>query len=205
MLYKAFSISLAQEVFIINYTWPILIVLFSALIFREKLNSIKFASILISFIGVVIILTKGRLLDIRFTNIEGDLLALSASVCFALFSVLGKKVKYDQIVAVFVYFLSATVFCLSTLKLFVITHLSINSLFWLLINGMFINGISYIFWFKALKSAQTALVSNLIYLTPAVSLIFIALILKEKIHLYSLFGLIFILTGIGLQLSTKPI
>ncbi len=203
LLYKAFSLSLAQEVFIINYTWPILILIFSVPILKEKLDFVKAASILISFIGVLVIVTRGHVLHVKFTSVEGDLLALFGAVCFALFSTLGKKVNYDQIVAVFVYFASATVFSLTTSGLFKIANITPSVLFWLFINGLFINGISYIFWFKALKSAQTALISNLVYLTPAVSLIFISLIIKEKIHTYSLVGLIFILLGIGMQIYKK--
>ncbi len=205
LLYKAFSLSLAQEVFIINYTWPILILIFSVPILNEKLNLIKTISVLISFVGVLTIITKGHIMHVRFTNVEGDILALLGAVCFALFSTFGKKVEYDQIIAIFVYFTSATIFCTTTIGFFKITELSVNVLFWLFINGLFINGISYIFWFKALKSAQTSLVSNLVYLTPALSLIFISIFLKEKIHTYSLLGLILILLGIGMQMYKNPI
>ncbi len=203
VLYKAFSLSLAQEVFIINYTWPILIVLLSAPILKERLNPTKLISITISFFGVVIILTRGNPSHIKFTSVKGDLLALIASFCFALFSVLGKKVKYDQIVSVFIYFLSATVFSLLSIKYAHIKSITVNSLIWLFINGAFINGISYIFWFKALKSTKAAVVSNIVYLTPALSLLFISAILKERIETYSIFGLLFILTGIAIQLKPR--
>lgn len=203
VLYKAFSLSLAQEVFIINYTWPILIVLLSAPILKERLNLTKLISITISFFGVVIILTRGNPSHIKFTSVKGDLLALIASFCFALFSVLGKKVKYDQIVSVFIYFLSATVFSLLSIKYAHIESITVNSLIWLFINGAFINGISYIFWFKALKSTKAAVVSNIVYLTPALSLLFISAILKERIETYSIFGLLFILTGIAIQLKPR--
>ncbi len=203
VLYKAFSLSLAQEVFIINYTWPILIVLLSAPILKERLNLTKLISIAISFFGVVIILTRGNPSHIKFTSVKGDLLALLASLCFALFSVLGKKVKYDQIVSVFIYFLSATVFSLLSIKYAHIKSITANSLFWLFINGAFINGISYIFWFKALKSTKASVVSNIVYLTPALSLLFISAILKERIETYSAFGLLFILAGIAIQLKPK--
>ncbi len=205
LLYKAFSLSLSQEVFIINYTWPILVLIFSVPILKEKLDLIKIISVFISFIGVLVIVTKGHIMYIKFTNVEGDILALFGAVCFALFSTFGKKVNYDQIIAVFVYFASATIFCTTTISLFKIENLSSSVLFWLFINGLFINGISYIFWFKTLKSAQTSLVSNLVYLTPALSLVFISIFLKEKIHTYSLAGLILILSGIGMQIRKNAI
>ncbi|AEA33181.1 DMT family transporter [Hippea maritima] len=203
-LYKAFSLASAQEVFIINYTWPILITLLGFFILKEKATLMSLIAITISFLGVVIIATKGNLSTLKFTNLYADILALLGATCFALFSVLGKKVKYDQKIAVFVYFLSASIFSLATIKAFQIKFINSNTLFWLFINGAIINGISYIFWFYALKKAKTALISNLVYLTPLISLVFISLILKEKIEPYSIAALFLIMAGIGLQLAKKP-
>ncbi|WP_025270649.1 DMT family transporter [Hippea sp. KM1] len=203
-LYKAFSLASAQEVFIINYTWPILITVFGFFILKERATLISLLAITISFLGVIVIATKGNLSTLKLTNLYADMLALLAATCFALFSVLGKKVKYEQKTAVFVYFLSASIFSLATVKYFRIRLIDTNTLFWLFINGAIINGVSYIFWFYALKKAKTALVSNLVYLTPLFSLIFISLILKERIEPYSIAALFLIMAGIGLQLAKKP-
>ncbi|WP_022671364.1 DMT family transporter [Hippea alviniae] len=199
LLYKAFSLSTAQEIFIINYSWPILIVALSIPILKESISAVKIVSILVSFFGVLIIASKGNPFKLNFTSITGDMLSFAGALCFALFSVLGKKNKTDPEVAVFYYFLSASVFSLFTLPLFRIESLDTNTLFWTFINGAFINGISYIFWFKALKSGETSLISNTVYLTPFVSLVFISIFLGEKIHFYSLFALLFIVGGILLQ------
>ncbi len=199
LLYKAFSLSTAQEIFIINYSWPILIVVLSIPILKENISTLKVISIFTSFFGVLIIASKGNPFNLKFTSITGDILAFAGAFCFALFSVLGKKNKTDPEVAVFYYFLSASVFSLFTLPFFRIKNIDINTIFWTFINGALINGISYIFWFKALKSAETSLISNIVYLTPFVSLVFISIFLGEKIHPYSIFALLFIVGGILLQ------
>ncbi|WP_035586297.1 DMT family transporter [Hippea jasoniae] len=203
-LYKAFSLSSAQEVFIINYTWPVLIVLFSVPILHEKLTAKELFSLFLSFIGIIIIATKGNILNLKITNLAGDILAFFAAVSFALFSVLGKKTDVDESVAVFVYFLSSTIFDILTYNFIKINFIDKSVLFWLILNGLFINGISYIFWFKALKGAKAALISNLVYLTPFVSLIFISLFLQEKIEIYSIIALLFISVGITLEVLKKP-
>ena len=65
-------------------------------------------------------------------------------------------------------------------------------------------GITFVLWLKALKfSATTAKVSNLIYLSPFLSLVFIRFIVGETILLSTLTGLVFIVGGILLQQYIK--
>ncbi|MCK5847378.1 MAG: EamA family transporter, partial [Bacteroidales bacterium] len=55
----------------------------------------------------------------------------------------------------------------------------------------------FFFWLMALKlSKRTDQVSQLIYLSPFISLIFIGIILKEEIQIATIYGLLFILAGI---------
>jgi drug/metabolite transporter (DMT)-like permease len=66
--------------------------------------------------------------------------------------------------------------------------------------GLFEMGITFILWLKALTfSENTAKVSNLIYLSPFISLIFIRNVLGEPIFLTTIIGLSLIVTGIFLQ------
>ena len=61
-------------------------------------------------------------------------------------------------------------------------------------------GITFVIWIKALKySRTTAQVNNLIYLTPFLSLIVISSVIKERILLSSIIGIMFIIGGIILQ------
>jgi len=201
-LYGAFSVATAQEVFIINYLWPVLIVIFAVFILNERLTFIKIISILISFIGVVIIVTKGNMLSISFGSIKGDIMAFLGAISFALFSVMGKGSRYDEAIAVFVYFLASFVVSLVFTPLSSIEKVNISVFVWLVVNGVFVNGISYIFWFYALKKGNIHIVSNAVYLTPFIALLFISIFLKEKIYSYSLVALTFIMSGILLQVAS---
>ena len=66
--------------------------------------------------------------------------------------------------------------------------------------GLFEMGITFFTWIKALEYAEnTAKVSNLIYLAPFLSLIFIALVLGERVLPATIGGLLLIVTGIVIQ------
>ena len=61
-------------------------------------------------------------------------------------------------------------------------------------------GLAFVFWLQAMKNTNnTSRISNLIFLSPFLSLILIYFILGETIHLYTYLGLVLILGGIAVQ------
>lgn len=90
------------------------------------------------------------------------------------------------------------------------TMLGINTETWIPIRGMqwsglvwlgvVCNAVAYLLWALALKETEnTAKLASLAYLTPFLSLIVSAVLLKERVQLQSLVALIFIVGGILLQ------
>ena len=152
-------------------------------------------------------MTHGNILSVNFTNFRGDAMALSGAFVFALFSVLGKKNRLDKTVSVFIYFLASLILLIPTILLFSSFKLPSTEVWaWLILNGLLINGISYVWWFRALENADTHIVSTLLYLTPVVSLVFISLFLNEQILVSSVLGLGVIVTGILTQsLNSKTL
>ena len=66
--------------------------------------------------------------------------------------------------------------------------------------GIFEMGITFFFWLKALQMASTtAKVSNLVYLAPFISLVFVHFILHEPVYYTTPLGLLFIISGIFIQ------
>jgi drug/metabolite transporter (DMT)-like permease len=70
-------------------------------------------------------------------------------------------------------------------------------------NGIFAVAIANTCWVNALKSGDTAKVSNLAYITPFVSGIWTYIFLNEKITASSVVGLGIIILGIFIQLKDK--
>lgn len=197
LLYGALSMTTASEGFILAYTWPILVLVLAFVILKEQVTLRKIIGVCISFIGIIVITTKGNLIQLNLTSAVGDAMALSAAFVFALFSIMGKKYNFDKTISVFIYFFAALVFIVPTVLIFSdFVVPSSNIMPWILYNGIFVNGISYIFWFKALENGKTHIISNMLYLTPFVSLIYIFLFLKEEILMSSIVGLMFIVLGI---------
>lgn len=210
LLYGALDLTSAAEGFILAYTWPILVSLLAVALLREKLTGRKVIAIAISFFGVVVIVTQGRIVSVAFTSLQGDLLALAGAFVFALFSVLGKRARFDPTVSATVYFAVALVAVAAHLLLPAfpgngqgLRLPSAAAWPWLLYNGVLVNGITYVFWFKALEHGDTFVISNALYLTPFLSLVYVYYFLEEPVLPSAVVGLLVIVVGIGVQ-AVRP-
>jgi drug/metabolite transporter (DMT)-like permease len=73
----------------------------------------------------------------------------------------------------------------------------------LLYNGIFVNAIGYTCWMLALEYGKTAVISNLAYLTPFISLVMAGIVLKEPVSGSSIAGLLLIIGGIVIQMAAE--
>ena len=205
-LYLAIDSLLAQEAFIINYLWPIMTVLFACLLLKEKMTLRKGIALFLSFIGVVVVMTRGDILHFRADNVKGVVFAVLAAVFFGLYAVLNKRKGYDKqfsiMICFLVSFLVSLAYVLIRKDLPQINGTQILGLLW---NGIFVNAIAQTTWLLALQKGNTAKISNLAFITPFLSLVYIYVFLHEVIGLYSLAGLTVIILGIVIQMKdTQP-
>jgi len=201
MLLNAYSILKAQEAVTLNFIWPIMLVLLSIPILRQRIKLSSIVAIIISFAGVFVIATEGNILGFRFTNTVGVLLAASSSVIWALFWIYNTKDKRDEAVRLFVNFAFGTVFIFISSFFFAEVKIpNRNGIIGAIYIGLFEMGITFLMWLKALKlSRTTAHVANLIYLVPFFALVVISFVVGEKILFSTIIGLLFIVGGIILQ------
>ena len=118
ILFKAYSLLPAQEAQPLNWTWPIMLVLLSIAILKQPIRWASVLAIVVSFLGVLVISTRGDVLAFRFTNLPGALLALGSSVIWALFWIYNVKDRRDEIVKLFLNFVFGSIFTLAAVLLF---------------------------------------------------------------------------------------
>mgnify|MGYP001207317105 FL=1 len=201
VLFKAYSLLPAQEAQPLNYTWPIMLVLLSVPLLNQQIKLKSIIAIVVSFVGVLIISTQGKILDFKFTNPTGALLALCSAVIWALFWIYNIKDELDEVVRLFLNFVFGFFYILVFTMIFSkIIVPNVAGFLGASYVGLFEMGITFIIWSKALKlSETTARVSNLIYFIPFLSLIVIYFVVGEKILFSTIVGLIFIVIGIIMQ------
>jgi drug/metabolite transporter (DMT)-like permease len=201
VLFKAYSIIPAQEAVTLNYLWPVMLVVFSMIFLRQKITLVSFVAILVSFFGTIIIATHGNPSSFRFENPLGVSLAAGSSIFWASFWILNMKDKRDDISKMMMNFLFGLVYITAwNLATANFSVPPIKGVIGSVYIGIFEMGLTFVLWLTALKlSSNTARVSNLVFISPFLSLLLVSLFVGEKILVSTVIGLIFIVGGILLQ------
>lgn len=206
ILFKAYDLLPAQQAQIINYTWAITLSLLSIPLLGQKVVGRQWLAIGISYIGVLVIATRGNLLTLHFENPAGVGLALFSTVIWAFYWILNTRDKRDPVLGLFLNFLCA----LPCIAMYVLVAegprvVSLSGLLGAVYIGFFEMGVAFVLWLKALKyTNNTAKIANLIFIAPFASLVFIYFLVGEEIYGSTLAGLFLVMGGLAIQSLGKP-
>jgi len=201
VLFRAYSILPAQIAQPVNFIWPVVLMLLSAPLLKQPIRLTGLLALFISFAGVLILSSQGNIRHFRVNEPAGIALAFSSSVIWSLFWILNLRDKRDDLIKLFMSsFFSLILIFILAFATGNLTATGTRPLLAAIYIGIFEMGITFVIWLKALQlSESTVKISNLVYLTPFISLIFIHSILKEKLYFTSVIGLCLIIAGIMIQ------
>jgi drug/metabolite transporter (DMT)-like permease len=156
---------------LINYLWPLLIVLFSSLLPGERLRRAHIVGALLGFAGVVVLIAGRGAFDARAEYMPGYLCAFVAAFVWAGYSVLSRRfgqVPTDAVAG----------FCLATSFLSLICHLAFETTVWpetttqwlaLLGLGLGPVGAAFYVWDIGMKRGDIRFLGVASYATPVLS------------------------------------
>jgi len=205
ILFKAYELLEAQEASTLNYTWPIVLVLLSIPFLKQKIHWQAILSVFISFFGIIVISTHGHLWNLHFSSPLGVLLAVGSALFWAIYWILNMRDKREASAKI----LLNLIFGL----LYLVIYFQVigkwpalpswQGILGSVYIGIFEMSITFVIWMQALNfSRDTAKVSNLMYLSPFLGLVWIHFAVGEDIRFSTLIGLLFIVGGIVLQRLT---
>lgn len=201
VLFKAYDLLPAQQALSLNYTWAILLPLLSVPMLAQKLRKSDMVAAIVAYFGVFVIATNGNLTGFSFESGTGVVLALISTLLWSLYWIINTKDKGDPVVSLLLSFLVGFPFILGTL-LFTQTLPSWNLQAFAagVYVGLFEMGVTFVLWLIALKKAdRTASISTMAFMSPVMSIGFIAWILQEEIARSTYVGLGLILMALALQ------
>ncbi|MBW3697684.1 DMT family transporter [Vibrio sp. T187] len=202
ILFKAYDLLPASQAQAINYSWAITLTLMAAVFLGQKIRKQDWVACAFSYLGVVVIATKGNVLGMQFDSPLGVGLALLSTLLWAGYWILNTKNKADPVIGVLLGFLVALPFAIGLSIYEGESWSQISTKGWLAVTyvGLFEMGITFVLWLSALKSTNnTARISNLIFASPFISLMLLATIIGEEIHPTTLIGLVLIIAGLVIQ------
>lgn len=183
----------------------VIIAILSAYFLKEKFTIKKSTGILLSFLGVIIIVS-GQMTNetISFNNtfLMGCILILLSAVCWAVFSVVGKKLlkKYDTITLTTYAFVLGTIFYLPFVNKDIINVVqTINFNVWLAIIylGVFCSIFAYLAWYYAISKTEASKSAVFLNLIPVFTII-MSFFINEIPTFWFLVGTILIIYGVYL-------
>jgi drug/metabolite transporter (DMT)-like permease len=170
-LFYSFRFAPVIEANLINYLWPVLMILLTPLFFVDhKLKIHHFIGAIISIMGCILLVLNNGAKETRTESLKGYTLALLAAIVWPLYSIVKKKMGEISV-------WSIGSFCFFTGLLCFTTHLVIEPRvvlqwhdFWkMVLLGLGPFGLAFYTWDLALKLGDSRVIGSLAYLTPALS------------------------------------
>lgn len=165
---------------------PAYVLIIAAIFLKEKLRLVKSIGIIIAIIGTIILISK-KGFDFSSETFQGDLLALTASLSWAVYTIIGKKVsqKYGGIYATSLAMFVGTLlyqpmFFAQNID-FNISSISTTNWLQILYIGAITSGLGYAIWYYALTKIEAGRVAVFNNIQPVFVTILALLILNESI------------------------
>lgn len=183
-------------------TAPIFIAILGLIFFKEKLNALKIIGIVTATFGLLLLVGKGDLSNIDLIKNKGDLLVLSSSFTWGIYSMVNKKISlnYSPLMTILYLFIMMAIIIIPL----TVSASSINSvknlsgLGWIaiLFLGLLCSGVSYVIWAYALREMESAKVGAYLYFEPFVTVLTAWIFLRENITLLMMLSGLIITLGV---------
>lgn len=191
----------AIEANLINYLWPLLIVVFAALLPGAQIRGGQIIGSLLGLAAAILLVTRGAGVAIESQHLPGYLAALAAAVTWAGYSVLNRRHADVPSVAILLP-------CLLVAVLGAFAHLAFEDwvsptpLQWLLLVLMGIGpvGAAFLLWDHGTKHGDIALLGSLAYAAPLLSTLLLLVAGVGQLHWTMPVAIVLILLGAWLSL-----
>lgn len=189
--YKLLNVSLAT---LIYYVGPILVLLFSPILFNEKLTGRKILSVFIVAIGLICI--SGSIV-VTGMNLTGLLLAVASALLYAGLIVFNKHITHTNglLTAAMELDVAFVVTLAYTLWAAGIPQITGRDLPYIALLGFINTGLAYLLYFSSIQKLSGQSITLISYLDPVSALLFSALLLQEIMTPVQLLGAVLIIGG----------
>jgi drug/metabolite transporter (DMT)-like permease len=205
LLFTAFQHAPTLEANLLNYLWPLLIVLLSPVFLKGyHLRPRHFAAALAGLLGAGLIVTGGKLQP-DLSHLGGYLLAAAAAFVWAAYSLLTKRLPPFSSAAVGGFCLASGAICLTVyaLQSGPGAFSAVRPADWLplLLLGAGPLGAAFFLWDAALKKGDPRVIGSLSYLTPLISTLGLVAVAGKPFTPLSAAAMVLIIAGAVIGIS----
>lgn len=181
---------------------PVFMILLGFIIFREKTGARQIAGIAVAFFGLLLLVGKGDFTTIDIIKNKGDLLIITSSLTWAIYSIAAKKaaMSFSPLMATFYLFVIMAIvtapFALNAAEINAVINLSLKSWLSIFFLGILCSGVGYYLWAQTLKDMSASKAGAFLYLEPFVTFFSAAILLDEQLSLITFISGIIIIAGV---------
>lgn len=205
----ALSYTLASNVSIIVAAAPIFTAILAHFAGEERFRASTLAGFLVAFSGVILVVCNGTF--VLKLNPKGDLLALAAAVCWAIYSVLLRRASrgLDSILVTRRTMFWGIVTALPLVAAEGVPYptaplLTVSGIAKFLFLGLVGSALCFVLWNKAFRILGVVTTNTFIYLMPFITIVAARIFLDEPISPLALLGAVLITAGVVLSQRPSP-
>lgn len=194
------SLSIAA---ILLYTAPAIVMMLSAILFREKITKLKVIALVMTFVGCVLvtgIVSGGAVL-----NISGILVGLGAGLGYALYSIFGRYALergYHSLTITFYTFVFAmfgTIPFANYPKMIEICKEDWKTILFCVAFGLVSTVLPYIMYTRGLQEMENSKASIIASIEPVTATLIGVIIYQEQMSIIELLGVVLVLGAIAVS------
>lgn len=191
-LFQAFKHTTLSNATLSYYFAPVIVLIVSPLVLKEKLSVKKIICIAVAMLGMLFIVGNGGVNTSGLNNLIGIGYGLMAAVLYASLMLLNKFIKnMDGLETTVLQLGTATILLMPYVFFtegFGILEVSSSSIPFILILGIIHTGIGFLFFFSGMQKLKGQSIAALSYADPITSLVISALILQEQMTFVQILG-----------------
>ena len=194
LLFEAYRFTGIPVATVCYYTAPIIVVIASTFIFKDKLKVKQIMCVIIALIGVALV---SGVFQSDSSKITGVLCGLGAAGLYASVMIMNKFMGNVEVYERTVIQLASAGLVVLPYALFTMGDISFNpkSVILLLIVGVVHTGFAYLLYFGAIKKLKNQTVAILSYIDPASAIILSSIVFMQLPTVYEFIGVVLIMSA----------
>jgi drug/metabolite transporter (DMT)-like permease len=208
--YIGYVYTTAANAAILQAATPVLVALGARAFLGERLRRRQQAGVALSALGVLVVVTDGRLVLLRVEDLRlGDFITMVGLVSWTAYTLYGKRVILTHSPA-----LTTTAAYVAGTVLLVVEAVLTAPLFprpvmtaraWLIVVYHAILGaVAHIWWYRTVERVGAARAAVFMNVTPIVGVFLASALLAEPVGVWEILGVLLVLGGVALTTSVQP-
>ncbi len=210
LTYLSLYYTTAGNVVILQVATPVMVAVGARVYLGERLTRLQWLGVDLSALGVLLVITRGRLAGFRFAELRaGDFINIASMIGWTAYTVYGKRVlaTYSPALATTAAYVLGTLVLIPlavvTGPLFPSPRLGSVVAWLVILYQALLGAVAHVWWYRAVDVVGPTLASVFMNLQPVIGLALAAALLREGIDVWQIAGGLLVLGGVALTTGSR--